>query len=266
MGVIYLRTNKVNGKQYVGQTTDLKERQNNWKCVSKPYAGNVIDNARKKYGIDAFDFEILKECEDNEMNYWEMYYIKELNTKRPYGYNMTDGGDGVSGLSWSEESKRKQSERFKGKNHPNYGKCYSEEHKMNISKSLKGRKFTEEWRRKLSESQKGKKQSEKTKKKRSEKLKGKPKSEETRRKIGEANRRRMYSEETRRKISEKQINSKDKSKPVLQIDKSTNEVIAEFPSVSEVKRLLGFSSANICNCCNGKPHYNTAYGYKWQYK
>lgn len=265
MGVIYLRTNSINGKQYVGQATNLKERQYSWNCVSKSYAGNVIDNARKKYGVEAFDFEILKECKDDELNKWEMYYIKKLNTKTPNGYNMTDGGDGANGLSWSEESKRKQSERFKGKNHPNYGKCFSEEHKRNISKALKGRKFTEEWRRKQSESHKGKKQSEETKRKRIEKLKGKPKSEEARRKIGEANRLRMYSEETRRKISESQINGKN-SKPVLQINKDTNEVIAEFPSMKEVERQLGFNSSNISGCCCNKPHYNTAYGFKWQYK
>ena len=116
----------------------------------------------------------------------------------------------------------------------------------------------------MSESHKGKKQSEETKKKRSEKLKGKPKSEETRRKIGEANRHRMYSEETRRKISESQINGKY-SKQVLQIDKTTNEVIAEFPSTMEVQRQLGFNSSNISGCCCNKPHYNTAYGYKWRY-
>ena len=101
MGVIYLRTNKVNGKQYVGQVTTkrFKARQNKWKSNSYRYAGKAINNARAKYGIDAFDFEILKECDDKELDFWEMYYIKELNTKVPNGYNMTDGGEGRSGSS-----------------------------------------------------------------------------------------------------------------------------------------------------------------------
>ena len=57
MGYIYLRTNKINGKKYVGQVTTkrFKERQNRWNNLNLPYAGNVINNARKKYGIDAFD-------------------------------------------------------------------------------------------------------------------------------------------------------------------------------------------------------------------
>ena len=64
-------------------------------------------------------------------------------------------------------------------------------------------------------------------------------------------------------MSEKHINGK-LSKKVLQIDKKTNEVIAEFPSVSEVERQLGISHSNISLCCKGK--YKTCGGFKWRYK
>lgn len=64
---------------------------------------------------------------------------------------------------------------------------------------------------------------------------------------------------------EKQTNDK-RSKPVLQIDKNTNEVIAEFPSIHQVERDLGISISHIWACCNNKPHFNTAGGFKWQYK
>ena len=60
------------------------------------------------------------------------------------------------------------------------------------------------------------------------------------------------------------INNPKKSKPVLQINKYTNEVITEFPSTMEVERYLGFAHINISSCCRGK--IKTAYGYKWQYK
>ena len=63
------------------------------------------------------------------------------------------------------------------------------------------------------------------------------------------------------RVIEKQINGKC-SKLVLQIDKTTNEVIAEFPSINEVQRQLGIS--HISECCLGKR--NTAGGYKWKYK
>ena len=255
MGYIYLRTNKVNGKQYVGQviTKRFKERQRKWKSNSYRYAGKVINNARAKYGIEAFGFEILKECDDKELNYWERYYIKELNTKTPYGYNMTDGGDGKSGCPISEETKKKMSEAHKGEKSYIYGKHLSEETK-----------------KKLSKSHKGKKQSEETKKKRSEKLKGIERSDEIKRKIGEAQKgekNHMYgkhhTEETKKKISENFINRKDQSKPVLQIDKKTNEVIAEFPSMAEVERQFGFSQGHISNCCLGKR--KTHKGFIWKY-
>lgn len=53
------------------------------------------------------------------------------------------------------------------------------------------------------------------------------------------------------------------SKPVLQIDKNTNEVIAEFPSVAEAIRQLGYSTGNISACCLGK--LKTYKGFKWRY-
>ena len=55
-----------------------------------------------------------------------------------------------------------------------------------------------------------------------------------------------------------------RSKPVLQIDKNTNEIIREFPSTREIERQFGFNSSNISMCCNGKK--KTIYGFKWRYK
>lgn len=54
------------------------------------------------------------------------------------------------------------------------------------------------------------------------------------------------------------------SKPLLQIDKNTNEVIAEFPSTMEVKRQLGFCRVAVSECCTGK--LKSAYGFKWKFK
>lgn len=85
--------------------------------------------------------------------------------------------------------------------------------------------------------------------------------------IAEKAKGRKLTEEAIRKRSEK------RAKPVLQIDKNTNEVIAEFPSIIEVERQLGYSQGNISACCNGGYFWKgkwfnkyTAYGYKWQFK
>lgn len=60
------------------------------------------------------------------------------------------------------------------------------------------------------------------------------------------------------------INRKDLSKPILQIDPNTNEIIAEFPSSAEIKRMFGYNDNHIRECCNGK--IKTANGYKWSFK
>ena len=119
-------------------------------------------------------------------------------------YNLTDGGDGASGLSHSEESKikmsgakkgksqseetrRKMSEAKIGENHPNYGKTHSEETIKKMSEAHKN--ITEETRKKLSEASKG-----------NTNMLGKTHSEESRKKMSEAHK--NITEETRIKLSE----------------------------------------------------------------
>ena len=52
--------------------------------------------------------------------------------------------------------------------------------------------------------------------------------------------------------------------PVLQLDKNTKEIIAEFSNIAELKKQFGYSDGQISQCCNGKR--KTAYGYIWRYK
>ena len=66
------------------------------------------------------------------------------------------------------------------------------------------------------------------------------------------------------RASNKLINHPKKSKPVLKIDPISNEIIAEFPSIAEVQRQLGFGENAIRHCCKGRT--KTSYGYKWKYK
>lgn len=88
MKCIYLRTNTVNGKQYVGQTNDFKQREYDWKHAIY-YAGPIINRARDKYGIDNFKAEVLKECGTQEQFYnsntnfhndinFELYYFQSF--------------------------------------------------------------------------------------------------------------------------------------------------------------------------------------------
>ena len=76
-----------------------------------------------------------------------------------------------------------------------------------------------------------------------------------------------------KRISETQRNSEKKSKPIVQIDMTTNEIIATYPSVREAERITEFAQSNISNCCNGGYirkgkwlNKYSAYGFKWRYK
>lgn len=90
---IYCYKNKKNGKLYIGQATNLKTRYVSFYNTNRRYAGKVIDNARKKYGVENFEYSILTHCPVDELNYWECFYVERLKTITPYGYNMTYGGD-----------------------------------------------------------------------------------------------------------------------------------------------------------------------------
>ncbi len=89
--VIYLITNLLNGKKYVGQTRrELRQRISQHKNDSEAY----IDRAIKKHGWENFSVSILEECASpDELNDREIYWIGALNTRKPNGYNLTDGGN-----------------------------------------------------------------------------------------------------------------------------------------------------------------------------
>jgi len=88
--------------------------------------------------------------------------------------NRTNGGEGVSGLVHTDESKEKMSKASKGNSHFK-GKKHTEESKRKNSEAHKGKILSEEHRRKVGEAFKGKILSEEHKRKISEGKKGKNK-------------------------------------------------------------------------------------------
>lgn len=201
---VYLLTSP-SGKIYIGKGCGIvkyrgiRNRLQSYirmDCVSQP----KLYHALKKYGPENFTYEIL--CENN--NYddvlsIETKYISYYESKNDqYGYNMTDGGEGVVGMpspmkgkKFTEEHRRKISYSVKT-NYSMYGtRKMSNETKEKMSLASKGRIISEETRKKLSEANKGK----------IGPTKGKKLSEEHRRKISEANKGKIISEETRKKMS-----------------------------------------------------------------
>ena len=98
MGYIYVITNKINGKQYVGKTENTidkrwREHCNNYQrehCEKRP-----LYNAMLKYGIDNFEIKELEYLKEGGklLSDREIYWIEKLNTYGHNGYNATKGGD-----------------------------------------------------------------------------------------------------------------------------------------------------------------------------
>lgn len=90
---IYVITNKVNGKQYVGQSVHPKKRWWQHKHMAEIKGDDYpIHLAISKYGEDNFSFDILEWTDDYDNR--EIQTIKDLNTISPNGYNISAGGNG----------------------------------------------------------------------------------------------------------------------------------------------------------------------------
>lgn len=124
--IVYKHTNKINSYSYIGITSRKPEIR--WGVNGRNYRPckgrySCFYNAIKKYGWDNFEHEIL----ENDLTYEqacdkERYYISFYNTKAPYGYNLTDGGEGTCGYESSENFCKKRSELVSGGNNPTASK------------------------------------------------------------------------------------------------------------------------------------------------
>jgi predicted XRE-type DNA-binding protein len=146
-------------------------------------------NEIKKLGLKPIVFKLyenLSEEQSFELEKKSINEIGRLELGTGYLINKTSGGQGNSGLIFSDDHRRKISESNKGKSNHNFGKHLSEDHRKKMSESRTGRKVSEETRKKISESNKDKYPSEETRKKLSESHKGKKLSEGTKIKLSES--------------------------------------------------------------------------------
>ncbi len=139
------------GKIYIGQSTNIDKRFKNYKCLDCKQQPKLF-NSLFKYGVEAHKFEIIEECGVNQLDKNEKYWIKKFKSIKE-GLNIKEGG---SFGKHNESTKRKISKANKGKPKPNgfgdkislanlgisrnKGKILTQEHKLNLGKSIKGKK------------------------------------------------------------------------------------------------------------------------------
>ena len=84
---IYKITNKLNGKTYIGQSTNIERRLNEHK--RKRFV--TIDDYINVLGADNFEFETIEECPLEDLDKKEQEYIKKYNSIKE-GYNHQTSG------------------------------------------------------------------------------------------------------------------------------------------------------------------------------
>ena len=119
-GSVYLITNRVNGKQYVGATKcGVKRRfSQHLADATIPRKRKVLHCAINKYGKDNFDVTVVAECLDKSSLFQaERTLIKAYNTLTA-GYNLTSGGEGGQDYEWTAGQKSMLSKKYSGGKHP----------------------------------------------------------------------------------------------------------------------------------------------------
>ena len=264
LGIIYQALNTANNMSYVGQTIrTLKERK------SGKY-NKYFSNAIKKYG-DIIQWTILAEVSLKELDRLEKYYISELNSLYPNGYNFETGGNKHKQLS--SISKKKMSKSHKGKkmleknkkelskrmlgNQYRSGKSLSSSHKQKISEANTGKICSLKTRKKLSsalmgnKNNLGRKMSIKTKQKISEANTGKIRSDEIRKKMSEWLVGKKLSKEHRQKISHANIGRVVKECTRIKIGagnaKNTYKILKPNDEIEIIKNISRYCREN--NLC-----------------
>ena len=92
---IYILTSP-SGKQYVGKDANLPSRTKEHLSGKSPQCPAIHD-AIQRYGRDAFSVEIIRYpgISEESLSAVERWWIKQLQTLAPSGYNLTDGGEGL---------------------------------------------------------------------------------------------------------------------------------------------------------------------------
>lgn len=155
---VYMHKNKINGKAYIGQTSQNPKKR--WDNGNGYITSSKFYRAIEKYGWDNFDHIIIAEnLSLQEANELEIELIAKYKTQDDrYGYNLDSGGHNtkhseetkrkigeanhiaLQGKKWSEEHRELMSKMFSGENNPFYGKRHTEETKLKISQNRKGKR------------------------------------------------------------------------------------------------------------------------------
>lgn len=136
---------------YVGKTTKtIEQRWEEHQKKARQHPNRYLYDAMNCYGYDKFSIEEIEECCKEVLDEREKYWIAQLNTLIPNGYNMTIGGEG--GDTWTNNPNKELSSMKMII--ANRGKKRSKEFCENLSKKLTGRYWSSEKAKQAAETRK----------------------------------------------------------------------------------------------------------------
>jgi group I intron endonuclease len=189
---IYVITHIPSGKSYVGEAKNPAKR---FRQHCERARDSYISKAIAKHGASSFTFEVVGSYpSEKEAFAAERDLISSMKTNDSrYGYNLTAGGEGISGHKHSPETREKMRSSHTGKKH-------SLSHRESIGAGRKGVIHPPETREKISASLRGRPMLPTTKAALLEANLGKPLSDEHKAKIGDAHRGKVLSDEHKAKV------------------------------------------------------------------
>ncbi len=154
--IVYLITNKINGKVYVGKTErtlELRWRDHLNDSIKRPNRSPFLYNAMNKHGVENFSIQKIASAETRqELDALEKLWIVKLHSMdAALGYNLTSGGTGGK-LAPASLAKMAENQKKRLSSPEACAKCATR----------KGLKLSEETRSKMSVSQRGRKHSDAT--------------------------------------------------------------------------------------------------------
>jgi group I intron endonuclease len=226
----YLITNIITNKRYVGITSTSLEKR--WKrhCADSKHSTLLLHRSIKKHGTQAFTVTLLEEyARKQEALEGERRLIQTYDTFGMNGYNMTLGGDGLTGYRFTIEQRKQFSIKVMGSRNPFYGKKHSLVTLKQMSESHKKTIHSQENLEKLSE-------------------------------IGRQNG--LRNKGKKHTIEAKKRMSNSRKKKIIQLDLEFN-VIAIHESTLDAGHSLGIRCQYIHNCLKN-PTRKAANSY-WRY-
>lgn len=240
------------GKVYIGITSrDVNKR---WSNGFGYKLCKLFFRAILKYGWDNIKHEILfTNLEESRAKILEIELIRHYKSLG-ISYNITNGGDGMSGYTPTEETLMKIRKSLKGRTSPNKGKLMKDSTKLILRERSLGRKVSEDTRSKISIAMSGA----------NHPFYGKHLTTEHKIRISNSH----TGIKLGNNISfEKRSKGRDNyCKVVEQLDLDNN-IIASFRSAIDAARYYGkgkSTASKITECCRGSR--NKTLNYKWRYK